>query len=72
MGVAVGAEVLDEIGGEFVGDELGAERGVGGELGGGVAAISHGGGVVFEEIQEGIRVGGDGCLDGGGRVAGWR
>jgi hypothetical protein len=37
-------------------------------LGGGVAAIGHGGGVVFEAFEEGIRVGGDGVLDGGGRV----
>ncbi len=67
--IAIGAEVFDEIGGEFVGDEFGAEGGIFGELGGGVAAIGNWGGVVFEEFQEGIRVGGDGFLDGGGRVA---
>ncbi len=50
-GVAVAAEVCDEVGGEFVGDELGAERGLGGELGRGVAAIRDGAGVVLEEFR---------------------
>ena len=63
QGIAVGAEVGDEVGGEFVGDEFRAQRGLGGELGGGV------GGLVFEQAQEGVGVGGDGGLDGGGGVA---
>ena len=61
--VAVGAEIFDEVGGEFVGDEFGAQRGLGGELGRGV------GGGILEEFQEGIRVGGDGDLAGCGGVA---
>ena len=62
-GIAVGAEVGDEVGGEFVGDEFCAQRGLGGELRRGV------GGLVFEQTQQGVGVGGDGGLDGGGGVA---
>jgi len=50
-GIAVGAEVLDEVGGEFVGDEFGAERGLGGELGRGFTAVCDEGGVVFEKFR---------------------
>ena len=62
-GIAVGAEVGYEVGGKFVGDEFRAQRSLGGELGRGV------GGLVFEQTQQGVGVGGDGGLDGGGGVA---
>ena len=50
-GVAVGAEVFDEVGGDELADEFGAKGGLFGELGRGV------GGGVFEADEQGVRVG---------------
>ena len=52
-GVAVGTEVLDEVGGDELADELGAEGGFFSELGRGV------GGGVFEAGEQGVGVGFD-------------
>ena len=57
-GVAVGAEVFDEVGGDELADEFGAEGGFFRELGRGV------GGGVFEAGEQGVRVGFD--VAGGG------
>lgn len=51
-GFVVGAEVFDEISGDFPFDELGAEGGFGGFLRGRVAAIGDGRVVVFEQAKE--------------------
>ena len=47
-GVAVLAEVSDEVGSDGEGDETGAEGVLGGSLGGGVAAVGDGGFIVFK------------------------
>ena len=57
-GVAVGAEVFDEIGGDEFADEFGAEGGFFRELGGGV------GGGVFEAGEQGVGAGLDVALSG--------
>lgn len=41
-GVAVGAQVGDKIGGEFVSHEAGAQRGLGGLVGGGIRRLVFG------------------------------
>ncbi len=61
--VAVGAEVFHEVGGKFVGDESGAEGSFGGF---GFWAF---GSLVLQELEQGIRVGGDRGLDGGAGMA---
>lgn len=54
--VAVGAEDFDEGFGDFAGDEFGAEGDFGGLLLRGIGFLN------FEELEQGIGVGGDGFL----------
>jgi hypothetical protein len=64
-GVAVGAEVFDEVGGDELADEFGAEGGFFGKLGRGVGGSGRSGGEdVFEAGEQGIGVGLDGALGG--------
>ena len=64
-GVAVLAEVSDEVGSDGEGDETGAEGGLGGFLSGVVAASGDGGVIVFETtppIEESGRRGREGTF----------
>jgi hypothetical protein len=64
-GVAVGAEVFDEVGGDELADEFGAEGGFFRELGRGVGGSGRSGGEdVFEAGEQGIGVGLDAALGG--------